>query len=104
MTNWTTVRNDAIAAAQGVLAGSWGAASTGATAQISILIQTGKYIEENIASMTVDEANLLVSQQKIVMQNILTAYESITIAAAINAVNAVIAVILTAAPGLAGFA
>jgi len=52
--------------------------------------------------MTPDEYNLLASQQKTALQNVLTAYEAIGIAAAKNAVAAVVDVIVKAAPGLVG--
>ncbi len=103
MTDWATVLNSALAAAQGVLGASWGAASAGATAQITQLVQTAQYIEANSAAMTPAETQFLMAQQKTALQNVLTIYESIAIAAAINTVNAILTVIITAAPGLAGF-
>jgi hypothetical protein len=96
--NWTTIRNNAIAAAEGVLKGAWDAASAGATAQISMLVQTAQYISR--ANMTADEKEFLMDQQKTALQKVLTTYESIGIAAAINTVNAVMNVILQAAPTL----
>jgi hypothetical protein len=96
--NWTTVRNNAITAAEGVLKGAWSAASAGATAQINMLVQTAQYISKT--NMTTDEKEFLMNQQKTALQNVLTAYESIGIAAAINTVNAVMNVILQAAPTL----
>ena len=98
MANWTTVRNNAIAAAEGVLKGAWDAASAGATAQISMLVQTAQYISKS--KMTAEEKTFLMNQQKAALQNVLTTYESIAIAAAINTVNAVMNVILQAAPAL----
>lgn len=108
MTDWTTVENSAIAAAKGVLGGAWNAASSGATAQIKQLVQTAQYIESNTGNMntgnmTADEAKFLMSQQKTALQNVLTIYEAIGIAAAINTVNAVISVIINNVPGIAGF-
>jgi hypothetical protein len=52
MTNWTQVQNHAISAAQNVLGAAWNAASAGATAQITQLVQTAQYIESNTANMT----------------------------------------------------
>ena len=101
-TNWSTVESNAISAAKGVLSGAWAAASVGATSAISSLVHTAQYIDQNKASMTPDEYNLLASQQKTALQNVLTAYEAIGIAAAKNAVAAVVDVIVKAAPGLVG--
>jgi hypothetical protein len=103
MTDWSSVRSDAIQAAQGVLGGAWNAASAGATAQITQLVQTAQYIEENSGSMTSDESQFLMTQQKTALQNVLTAYASIAIAAAINTVNAVVNKLLTDVPALVGF-
>ena len=102
MTDWLSVRSDAIQAAQGVLGGACNAASAGATAQITQLTQTAQYIEENSGSMTSDESQFLMTQQKTALQNVLTAYASIAIAAAINTVNAVVNKILSDAPALVG--
>lgn len=102
MTNWATVQSSAIAAAQNVLEGSWGAVSPGATAQITMLVQTAQYIETNSGAMTPAETQFLMAQQKTALQNVLTAYISISIAIAMNVVSAIIKTIITAAPGLAG--
>jgi hypothetical protein len=101
-TDWTSVRADAISAAQGVLGPAWKAASAGATGAIGSLVHTAQYIEQNKSNMTADEYQLLVSQQKLATQNVLTGYEAISIAAAINAINAMVAVIVAAAPALLG--
>ncbi|WP_247392472.1 hypothetical protein [Ralstonia pseudosolanacearum] len=102
--DWVTVRNKAISAAENSLGGAWAAASGAATAQISNLIQTAQYIAQHQHDLTEDEAQLLAYQQKHAMQNVLTAYVAIGIAAAQNAIAAVVNVILAAAPGLLGFA
>ena len=101
-TDWSSVRADAISAAQGVLGTAWKAASAGATSAIGNLVQTAQYIDQNKGSMTSDEYQLLVSQQKQATQNVLTGYEAISIAAATNAINAVLSVIIAAAPALMG--
>jgi hypothetical protein len=100
MTNWATLRTKALTAAEGVLGGAWDAASLGTTNQINLLIQTAKYIAENRASFTADESEFLMNQQKLALQTVLTAYESIGIALAINTINAVMQVIIQAVPAL----
>jgi hypothetical protein len=99
-TSWPTVRANAIAAAEGVLLGSWSAASAGATGQIYALVHVAQYISDNRAKLTKPEINFLMDQQKTALQNVLTTYESIGIAAAINTVNAVMQVVVQAAPTL----
>jgi hypothetical protein len=101
-TDWSTIRSDAISAAEGVLGPAWTAASGGASAAISSLVQTAQYIDENKNNLTPDEYQLLVSQQKQATQNVLTGYAAISIAAAMNAINAVVQVILKAVPALVG--
>ena len=101
-TDWSTVRSDAISAARGVLSGAWASASAGATGAIASLVQTAQYIDENKEKMTEDEYKLLASQQKTALQNVLTAYEAIGIAAAQNALAAVVNAILKDVPGLLG--
>lgn len=103
MVNWNKVLNDAIAAAKTVLGTSWSAAAQGATAQIGALVHTANYIEANKQSMTKDEYQLLVSQQKLVLQNVLTAYAAIAVAAAQDTVAAVIDAVLKDVPALVGF-
>ena len=102
-TDWSTLRSDAISAAQSVLGPAWAAASSGATGAITSLVHTAQYIDQNKASMTPAEAQFLSNQQKQAMQNVLTGYEAIGIAAAQNAVAAVIQAVLTAIPALVGF-
>jgi hypothetical protein len=102
VTDWPTVRVNAISAAQGVLGTAWKAAAAGATGAIGSLVQTAQYIDQNKDNMTADEYQLLISQQKQAMQNVLTGYEAISIAAATNAIGAVINVIVAAAPTLLG--
>ena len=101
-TDWSTVGSTAIAAAQGALGPAWKVASNGATAAINSLVQTAQYIEENKDNMTSDEYQLLVSQQKTALQNVLTGYQAIGIAAAINAVSAVVTAVVNAVPTLVG--
>lgn len=101
-TDWSTVRSDAISAAQGVLGPAWAAASAGATAAITSLVQTSQYIDQNKTNMTPAEYQLLVSQQKVAVQNVLTGYEAIGIAAALNAIAAVVNVVVAAVPTLVG--
>ncbi|MEN2473128.1 hypothetical protein [Burkholderia sp. GS2Y] len=103
-TNWVSVRSDAISAAMNALGTSWSAVAGGATNQISLLVQTAQYIEQNLGSLSSGEASLLADQQKTALQNVLTAYAAIGIAAAQNAVAAVVDVILKDIPGLIGFA
>lgn len=100
MADWSKVLNDAVAAAKNVLGGSWTTASQGATAQIGALVSTAQYIDANKTSMTAAEYQLLVSQQKTALQNVLTAYEAIGIAAAQDAVSAVIQAVLADVPTL----
>ena len=66
------------------------------------MLRAAQYIDQNKASMTSDEYQLLVSQQKIALQNVLTGYEAIGTATAQNAIAAVVNVILKAVPGLVG--
>lgn len=101
-TNWTQVRNSAIAAAQEVLGTAWSAAENGATAQIRALVEIAKYIDANKDNMDPDEYKSLCDQQKTALQNVLTGYEAIGMAAAQNAVAAVVNAILKAVPGLVG--
>jgi hypothetical protein len=102
VTNWDKVTKDALAAAKSALGAAWGAASQGATGQIGALVHVGRYIEENKDRMTAEEYTLLSSQQKVALQNVLTAYEAIGIATAQNAVAAVINAILKDVPSLVG--
>lgn len=101
-TNWTDVRNSAIDAAKGVLQGTWNVAHKGAIVQVNALIALAEYIEKHKYEMTEDEYLNLVQHQKIAMQNVLTGYEAISIAAAKNAIAAVINTIVAAAPALLG--
>ena len=104
--DWNTIRDNAIAAAKGVLGGAWSAAANGATAQITQLTQTAQYINDHLTNgtLTSAEGQFLMAQQKSALQNVLTAYESIAIAAAINAVNAVVTSLINAVPALIGIA
>jgi hypothetical protein len=52
--------------------------------------------------MTPAEDQLLLAQQKLAAQNVLTGYEAIGIAAAQNAIAAVVNTIITAVPALVG--
>jgi hypothetical protein len=102
-TDWDTVRNAATQAAEGLLTNVWGTVANGAIASITSLIESAKYIEDNLANMTPDEGKFLIAQQKTAMQNVLLAYQDIGWALAINVVNAVITAIINAAPKLIGF-
>jgi hypothetical protein len=102
MANWNKVSTDAITAAKGVLGASWAAAAPGATGQIGALLHVGQYIEEHKAQMSADEYKLLIAQQRVALQNVLTAYKAIDIATAQNAVAAVINAIVKDVPGLLG--
>ena len=101
-TDWSKVLSDAIAAAQGVLSSAWTVASVGATSAIASLVQTAQYIDQNKDKMNSDEYQLLASQQKIALQNVLTGYECIGIAAAQNATANVVNAIVKDVPTLIG--
>lgn len=105
--DWDKIKADAIAAVQGVLGGAWNAVSAGATAQITLLVNAAKEVDDNSKlpdgdpkKMTPAEYKLTLSHQKMAMQNVLKGYEAIGEAAAINAVAAVVNVIINAASGV----
>jgi hypothetical protein len=100
-TDWNAIQQDAIQEVESLLENVWPTAAYGAIAATSSLIAAGKYIEENLDNMTVDEGKFLMAQQKIAMQNVLLGYQDIGAAVAINAVNSVITVIISAVPALA---
>jgi transketolase N-terminal domain/subunit len=102
-TDWVAARNAALAAGKSALGSAWEAASSGASAQITALVNIAQYIQDNQASMTTDEVTHLVAQQKVALQNVLMGYAAISIAGATNAVAAVVNSIAQAAPGLLGF-
>jgi hypothetical protein len=101
-TDWVTLRDTAVSTAKSKLGTAWNSASVGATSAIHSLVQTAQFVDEHKDTMTADEYRLLTSQQKQALQNVLTGYEAIGVAAAINTVNAVVAAILAAVPGLVG--
>jgi hypothetical protein len=100
-TDWNAIQQDAIQEVESLLGNVWPTAAHGAIAATASLIAAGKYIEENLNNMTADEGKFLMAQQKVAMQNVLLGYQAIGIAIAINAVNSVITVIISAVPALA---
>ena len=100
--NWSKVTQDAITAAQAALGGAWSGAAQAATAQISALVHVAQYVEANQDAMTPAEYQFLVAQQKQAVQNVLTSYQAIGLAAAQNAIAAAINAVIKDAPGLVG--
>jgi hypothetical protein len=100
-TDWNAIQQDAIQEVESLLENVWPTAAHGAIGATSSLIAAGKYVEENLDNMTVDEGKFLMAQQKIAMQNVLLGYQAIGVAIALNAVNSVITVIISAVPALA---
>jgi hypothetical protein len=94
------IKSKAIEAAKNVIGSSWSVVKQGATAQIAALVGTALYINENKDSMTKDEYESLIDQQKTAFKNVLTAYEAIGLATAQNTVAAVMKVITDAIPSL----
>lgn len=103
--DWDQIKTNAITAVQGILGGVWTAVSAGATTQIGLLVSAAKTAEDNAKlpagdpkKMTTEEAKMVLSHQKMAMQNVLKGYEAIGEAAAINAVAAVVKAITDAIP------
>lgn len=101
MTNWTTIGNDALKAAEAVIKGEWPSVSAGATSAIASLVLTAQYIEANRNLLSDAQAGFLAAQQKAALQNVLTAYASIGLATAQAVLAAVIQAVISAVPTLA---
>ena len=101
-TNWDKVSKDAIAAAKSSLGNAWAGAAQGAVAQVGALVHVANYIDDNKARMKKEEYEFLMGQQKTALQNVLTAYKAIDLAAAQNAVAAAVSAIIKGVPSLAG--
>ena len=95
-TDWTTVFQQATAAAATSLGASWNSVSQTAEHSVQMLVDTGAYIELNKPSLSTDDCNLLVSNQALAMKNVLLGYEAIGIAAAEQAVDAAWGVVSSA--------
>jgi hypothetical protein len=102
MTDWATIKADAIDAAEEELTGNWNTVATSATAQIGALVDIAQYVEEHKTEMPQAQYQFLIDQHKDTLQSVLTGYEAIGLAMAQNAVNAVMQVIIAALPGLVG--
>ena len=87
-TDWTTVFQQATAAAATSLAASWNSVSQTAEHSVQMLVDTAAYIELNKSSLSTDDCNLLTSNQTLAMKNVLLGYEAIGIVAAEQAVAA----------------
>jgi hypothetical protein len=95
-TDWTTVFQQATAAAAGSLGASWNSVSQTAEHSVQMLVDTAAYIEANQSSLSSDDCNLLTSNQTLAMKNVLLGYEAIGIAAAEQAVAAAWGVVSSA--------
>ncbi|HFK4066707.1 TPA: hypothetical protein ACG1UU_004168 [Kluyvera ascorbata] len=100
MTDWTKVRDATIEAAKKSLGLAWGAAAGTAVAQISGLVAVAKYIDDNKASLTVENYQHLIRLQKTALEDALSGIEMIGITAAQNAAAAAMDVLIQALPGL----
>jgi hypothetical protein len=103
-TNWGTVFQQALSAAQGVLGPKWNTVSQGAASQIDALNNTAQYIAKNKSKMKPGEYKMVVANQKLALQNVLLGYQDINIAVAEETVQAVWAVIGAALKTSAGVA
>ena len=103
-TDWGSVKTDALAAMQKCLEGKWPTVCMGATGAMQSLIETGRYIVEHKNQMSPDEYKMLMDEQKDCVKRVLTGYESISMAAANNAIAEAVNVIVKAVPALLGIA
>ncbi len=95
-TDWSTVFQQATAAAASSLGATWNTVSQTAGHSVQMLVDTGAYIELNKASLSTDDCNLLASNQALAMKNVLLGYEAIGIVAAEQAVDAAWGVVSSA--------
>lgn len=86
--NWTNVYRQAVAAATKSLGSAWATVAPAAQHSIQMLVDTAAYISANKEKMDSDEYQLLITNQKLAMQNVLLGYEAIGIAMAEQAVAA----------------
>jgi hypothetical protein len=101
-TDWPAVENNMIAAVEGVIGRGWPAIADGTIAGIKALSTVAEQIE-NASDLSTDLKKQLMSEYQQSLKNTMTAYASITAAAAQNAVSAAVTVLIHAAPALAGF-
>ncbi|MCM2551864.1 hypothetical protein [Burkholderia glumae] len=100
ITNWNTILDDATRAARASLAGAWDAVADSAPPHIAELTAAAQYIAEHEQELTGDEVQLLASQYRDALRNVLLAEPAIGAAAAHNAVAAVMRSLASVAPAL----
>jgi hypothetical protein len=101
-TDWSTIEQNMIKAAEAVFSGAWPSIASGAAAAIKALSTVAQEIVTS-TDMSVDVKKQLMSEYQQSLQNTMTAYASITETIAQNAVSAAITVLVEAVPALAGF-
>jgi hypothetical protein len=102
--DWESVLVNALSAAKDVLADKWPMARRAATAQMAALIENARGIEDDKASLTPDEYELVKRIQKRAFAGVLAGFEAIGIVTAEQAAEAawnVVADSLRTATGLA---
>jgi hypothetical protein len=101
-TDWSAIEQSMIRAAEAVISGAWPSIANGAVTAIKALSLVAQEVAAS-TDMTVDEKKQLMAEYQQSLRNTMTAYESITVAIAQNAVSAAITVLIRAVPALAGF-
>lgn len=89
MIDWNKVLSDAIAAAEGVIGARWPSVAKSATAQIVALLENGKFIEDNKATMSDMEYRATKINQQRALEGILSGFAAISIVVAEQAAAAV---------------
>jgi len=90
--DWSNVLKQAIAAAEGSLAGNWAQVAPAAQHSIELLLQTGQYIATH-QNLPAPELQMLEDNQKLAMKNVLLGYQDVGIVMAEQAVAAAWAVV-----------
>jgi hypothetical protein len=98
--DWNQVAQNALSATKESLGQSWLTAQPAAQHSVQSLVATAQYIAENQNSLSEDERKLLITNQKLAMQNVLLGYEAIGIVAAEEAVDAAWGVVSSVLGGI----
>ena len=94
--NWNTVSTDVGQAVGKVLGGAWGNVSPGASAQIAAIVAVGQSIENNRATMTQSDYNMLKLMQQRALEGVLQSYAAISLVVAEQAAAAAWSVVAAA--------
>jgi hypothetical protein len=94
--DWSQIAQNALLAAKQSLGQSWSTVQPATQHSVQLLVTTAEYIAANEDSLSEDERNLIITNQKLAMQNVLLGYEAIGIVAAEEAVDAAWGVVSSA--------